>query len=90
MGVHLQLDNCRDISKLKGLKFGALNIRSLYRKIDEVGQLLADSKLDFLGLTESWLNSSVLGPELDIDNYNMFRFDRDAGSCKRGGGGILV
>ena len=90
MGIHLQLDNCRDLAKLKGIKFGALNIRSLYKKIDEVGQLLSDSKLDFLGLTESWLNSSVSGPELEIDNYDIFRLDRDAGTGKRGGGGDSI
>ena len=88
MGVHITVDSSKDIAKLKGIKFGALNIRSLYKKVDDVKQLLSDSKLDYLGLTESWLNSSVIGPEVEIDNFNMFRFDRDAGSNKRGEGGL--
>ena len=73
-----------------GIKIGALNIRSLYKKVDDIKLLLADSKLDYLGLSESWLNSSVIGPEIEIEKYKMFRFDWDAGSGKRGGGGIVV
>ena len=84
-----EIEKCTDIAKLRGIKFGGLNIRSLYKKIDDVNLLLQDSKLDFLGITESWLNYSIAGPEIKIPNYSAFRFDRDAGSGKRGGGGIV-
>ena len=90
MGIHINVDSSKDIAKLKGIKVGSLNIRSLYKKVDDVKLLLADSKLDYLGLSESWLNLSVIGPEVEIEKYNMYRFDRDAGSSKRGGGGIVV
>ena len=58
------VNKCSDISKLRGIKIGGLNIRSLYRKIDDISLLLSDTKMDFLGLSESWLNSSVSGPEI--------------------------
>ncbi len=90
MGVHVNLENSKDISKLKWIKVGALNIRSLYKKVDDVKLLLGNSKLDYLGLSESWLNSSVDGPEVEIEHYNMFRFDRDAGSAKRGMGDCCI
>ena len=34
------------LSKLRGMAFGGLNVRSLYRKIDDVNALLPRSQLD--------------------------------------------
>ncbi len=59
--------------------FGALNICSLTRKIDDVKALLYRSDLDFLGLSESWLNSSISDDEIEINGYNTHRFDHDLG-----------
>ena len=79
-----------DIRKLRGITFGSLNIRSITRKIDEVKFLLKDTDFDYLGLNESWLNHSISDCELEIQHYTAFRSDRDMGSGKRGGGGLLT
>ncbi len=79
-----------ELRSLRGITFASLNIRSIYRKIHEVNLLLNKSKLDLLLLNETWLNHSVGDEELQIDNYTSHRFDRDAGSGKRGGGGLLA
>ena len=72
---------------MKGIKIGAINIRSLYKNIDHVKLLVQESK--FLGLTESWRNSNVDGPEIEINNYGLFHYDGDAGISKRGGGIVV-
>ena len=51
--------------------------------------LLKDTDLTFLALNESWLNYSISDCELEIPNYQLFRYDRDLGSGKRGGGGLI-
>ncbi len=73
-----------ELRSLRGITFASLNIRSIYRKIHEVDLLLKKSKLDLLLLNETWLNHSVGDAELSIENYSLHRFDRDAGSGKRG------
>ena len=46
-------DKCANkLSKLKGIKIGHLNIRSLLGKIDEIRFLISKIKLDILCLTE--------------------------------------
>ncbi len=79
-----------DIRKLRGLSFGSLNVRSLTRKIDEIKFLLGDTDLTVLTLNETWLNFSISDCELEIPHYQCFRFDRDLGSGKRGGGGLVT
>ena len=81
--------DCKDICNLRGIDFGSLNIRSLSRKIDEVKFLLKETDLNFLALNEIWLNNSISDCELEIPHYQMIRFDRDLGSGKRGGGGLI-
>ena len=72
-----------DFSKLRGPSFGSYNIRSIINKLDDIKVILGMSKLDFLGLTESWLTKKVDDAELQIPEYNMFRFDRDNGLGNR-------
>ena len=52
--------------------------------------ILSNSDLDCLCLNESWLNGSIPDDQLHIPNYTLHRYDRDGGSCKRGGGGNLI
>ena len=67
-----------------------LNICSISRKIDDVKLILCDNKLDLLLLNETWLNHSIGDPELAIEGYSLYRYDRDLGSGKRGGGGLVA
>ena len=52
--------------------------------------MLARSHINCLLLTESWLNDSISDDEVTIPNYRFIRHDRDAGSHKRRGSGLLV
>ena len=80
----------RQIKSLKVITFGCLNVCSVIRKIYEIQTILCNSEFCYLGLTESWLNYSIADCELDIAGYDFQCYDRDLGSGKRGGGGILV
>ena len=84
------IETCTQIKKVKGIKFGSLNICSYIRKQDEILVLLNRSNLDYLSLTETWLNSTIDNLELEIPGYNLLRNDRGNGSSKNGGGGILA
>ena len=78
------------IANLPGITMGGLNVRSIVRKLDDVMILLGNSEMDFLGISETWLNQSISNAELSIQGYNMFRGDRDGGLSTRGGGGVLA
>ena len=80
----------RELKSLKGITIGCLNVCSVTRKIDDIHTILNNSDLSYLSLTESWLNSSITDCELVIPGYEIFRFDRDLGLGRHGGGGILV
>ena len=41
-------------------------------------------------MNETWLNHSIGDPELFIPGYTFHRYDRDLGSGKRGGGGLIA
>ena len=79
-----------DFIKLKGIKFGSLNIRSVSRKLDEIELFLHCTKLDYFSLSETWLNHSIGDCELEIPNYTFHRFDRDMESGRHGSGGLLT
>ncbi len=79
-----------DFNKLRGITFGALNIRSLTRKIDEIKIFLSESEIDYFSLTETWLNNSISDCEIDIPHYNLVCSDRDLGSGRRSGGGMVT
>ena len=78
------------LGNIRGITFASLNIRSVVRKLDDVKLILNTTKLDLLLLNESWLNHLIGDPELNVAGYTTHRFDRDGGSGKRGGGGLLA
>ena len=49
--------------------------------------LLAQTSLDILGLSETWLTSDILDSEILIQGYSILRKDRNSG---KQGGGIVV
>ena len=79
-----------EIGKLKGITMAYLNVRSLFKNLDEIGIFLKNSNVDVLLLGETFLNQAVDSIHLQIQGYRLHRFDRDAGSGKRGGGGLAA
>ena len=66
-----------NIFKHRGLHFSHLNINSLLPKIDEL------SHIAVIGISKSKLDDSVLTSEIQIDEYDFLRCDRN-----RHGGGV--
>jgi hypothetical protein len=64
----------------------------LNSKLQELSLFSNSSLYDFIVLTETWLSQSVMDGEVfDIYSYNVFRCDRDFGTCKiKRGGGVLM
>ena len=79
-----------DLAKLKGITVGHINIRSIYRKLEEIVRILAVGDLDVLCITESWLNRYVSDAMISISGYNIVRADRTAESGKASAGGIVI
>ena len=78
----------------KGLKFVAVNIRSLYPSIDEVRCKFKE--FDCIGISETWLTDSYPDNLINIENFSIHRLDREKGntlnlsnSNKKGGGVAL-
>ena len=65
-----------DLAKLKGPSFGCYNIRSVVNKLDDLKIMLGRSGLNFIAVTETWLNQSTSNHELEISNYRHVRLDR--------------
>jgi len=71
----------------RGLLGGHLNIRSLLSKSEQIQHLLLGSNLDFLCLSETWLNQNAPLAALNIPGYNIYRTDRQV---SKKGGGVMV
>lgn len=72
--------------KPKGIFGGHLNIRSLVSKAEQIEHLLTDSNVDYLCLSETWLNSNTPSGVYSIPGYRIFRRDRGHGK----GGGVMI
>lgn len=79
-----------DIESVKGIKLVHMNIRSLLPHFDELKYLLLTGDIDILVLGETWLHSRVPDSLINVDNYNLYRLERQvtlpSGNVKRGGG----
>jgi exonuclease III len=69
----------------KGLKIVHLNVHYLYPKLDEIKHIIKHQNIDILCLCETFLNNTFSNNELFIENFKMFRKDRDAH-----GGGLVI
>ena len=67
----------------KGLSFVHVNARSILLKNDELHTLAASTKVAAIGVTETWLDTSVSDSEITIPGYLITRQD-----CNREGGGV--
>ena len=72
-----------NIFKHRGLHFLHLNINSLLPKIDELRHIARLTNAAVIGISESKLDDSVLTSEIQIDEYDLLRCDRN-----RHGGGV--
>ena len=72
-----------DVFKARGLHFIHININSLLPKIEELRRIACQSKAAVIGISESKLDNSIFDSEIEIDGYNILRFDRN-----RHGGGV--
>ena len=80
----LQNETAISREQLNHLSFFHLNIRSLQNKVDELSTLLSTLNIKFsvVGITETWLQDSPLG--VNIDGYNFVYKNRRV----RLGGGV--
>ena len=69
------LSSTAELGSIRGISFAYLNIRSLFKSIDEVKLLLKGSKLDVLLLGETFLNNHVSSDILQCEGYDFYRFD---------------
>ena len=71
------------------LKCMYTNIRSILNrnKKEELMGILAENKIDILGITESWTHAEVGDAEINLTGYQVFRRDRkfDISNKTRGG-----
>nr|CAI5838335.1 unnamed protein product [Callosobruchus analis] len=58
------------------------NIRRVFPTVTGLSNFLNDEKLDFIGLSETWLNETISSGTVSISGYNIVRNDRSS----RGGG----
>ena len=72
-----------NIFKHRGLHFLHLNINSLLPKIDELRHIARLTNAAVIGISESKLDDSVSTSEIQIDEYDLLRCDRN-----RHGGGV--
>ena len=70
----------------KGLNIMHLNIHYLYPKLDELKILLSQkAEIDIICLCETFLNDEFSNNELHLENYQLFRKDRNTN-----GGGLVI
>ena len=60
------------------------NIMSLSLKVDELAQVMEDNSFDIVFITESWLNSNIPDDVIQIEDYRVFRRDRERKRTWRG------
>ena len=88
------MENIRGIDELsavKGLKMVHWNVRSMPKKIDQMRALVADSPIDILTISESWLKPHLHTNLISISGFDVFRQDRSTKpKSKKRGGGLLT
>src|SRR5436190_1873235 len=66
------------------------NVRGMKTKLKDIYNEILVNSYDIILFTESWLNKSVLDGEIcDLNNYFLYRRDRD-NPDKAEGGGVMI
>ena len=63
-----------EFMKMKGLKIGQMNIRSMLLKMTGLSRLV--KLFDIMCVTESWLTDNLPDSKIYIEDYQLFRLDR--------------
>ena len=71
------------VFRSKGIQLIHLNVNGLLPKVDEICYIAECTKGVVFGITESKLDESIFQPEIQKDNYDLLRCDRN-----RNGGGV--
>ena len=74
-----------NVFRSKGIHLIHLNVTSLLPKLDEIRYIAEGTKAAVIGIIESKLNKSIFQSEIQIDNYDLLRCDRN-----RNSGGIAL
>ena len=83
--------NLDQLNNVKGFKLIHMNVRSLHKKIDQLGILLWETKVDIITMSETWLNSAVSSKSMQLEGFVEYRQDRTlGGKGKKRGGGLLT
>lgn len=77
-----------DLIGKKGLKFGHINVNGLVNKLGQIKQLLLESNLGILAVTETHLSKKIEDSKIKIDGYELIRQDRKG--KKNSWGGTLI
>ena len=59
---------------MKGLSLVALNVRSIYSKLDEL--YIRFNEYDFLCFSETWTNNSHTDEMSSLNGFELYRLDR--------------
>ena len=68
------------------IKFGHVNARSLYPKLDEINDVVVKHDFDVFCVSETWLGERFKGKDVGIPDYNIYRKDR----VEALGGGVCI
>ena len=66
-----------NVFRSKGIHLIYLNVNSLLTKTDEICYIAECTKVAVIGITESKLDESIFQSEIEIDNYDLLRRDRN-------------
>ena len=88
--------NHSELQSIKGTKFLHINVRSIYKKLDQISYLYPN--LDFLCCSETWLTKKYDNALVNITGMSIFRNDRSnaleadirAGNIPARGGGVAI
>ena len=94
MGMEVIMDgaNIDDYpTRNRGFHIAHLNMQSIRNKLPELGIYIKEMNFDVFKISETWLNSTFPNCLLNVDGYNLVRWDRNwmvegMNSVKRGGG----
>jgi hypothetical protein len=87
------VNNIFQVLQKKGLVISQLNSCSLTQNFDELRHILTNNHIDILGLTETFLCDDIGDNNVNVDNFFLYRNDRNNSSnedVRRGGVALYV
>ena len=78
------------LAKEKGLKLVHLNVRSIFKKIDQLRVILATPSIEILAISETWLHNAHPMESIHINGYTCYRQDRTGAQNEVRGGGLVT